>query len=106
MMKTMDLLDASKLLMLHPQTILQRARSGELPAAKPGKCWVFIEEDLINWLRQQYTYTRQDVSANKNGESTCSLKESKARAGIINFPLTEKQYTDLLAPATKRKHKR
>jgi hypothetical protein len=24
------------------------------PAAKAGKCWIYIKEDLINWLRSQY----------------------------------------------------
>jgi hypothetical protein len=40
-MKTMDLLEAANLLKLHPQTVLQRAREGAIPAANPGKCWVF-----------------------------------------------------------------
>jgi excisionase family DNA binding protein len=60
-MKTLDLAEASALLKLHPQTILQKARSGELPAAKLGKCWVFIQQDLIDWIRSQYTRPRQDV---------------------------------------------
>jgi excisionase family DNA binding protein len=53
-MNTLTLNQAAELLKLHPQTVLQRARAGEIPAAKPGKCWVFIEDDLINWLRSLY----------------------------------------------------
>ncbi len=54
-METLSLDQASKLVKLHPSTILAKARSGEIPAAKPGKCWVFIDLDLLDWLREQYT---------------------------------------------------
>ena len=36
-MKTLDLAEAAQLLKMHPQTVLQRTRSGEIPAAKLGK---------------------------------------------------------------------
>ena len=62
-MKTLELDQAAELVKLHPSTILAKARAGEIPAAKPGKCWVFIEIDLLNWLREQYTSNRQEVSA-------------------------------------------
>ncbi len=71
-MKTLDLEQAAQLLKLHPQTVLHRARAGEIPAAKPGKCWVFIEEDLIEWLRSHYNTSRD---ARQGGHALCSLKE-------------------------------
>jgi excisionase family DNA binding protein len=61
--KTLTLNEAATLLKMHPQTVLKRARSGGLPAAKPAKCWLFIEEDLIDWIRSQYPTSRQKVSA-------------------------------------------
>ena len=105
-MNTLDLEQASKLVMLHPSTVLAKARSGEIPAAKPGKCWVFIDLDLLDWLREQYTSNRQKVSANNNGERTCSLKERKVITGISSLPSKEKLYTDLLEPVTKKKRKK
>ncbi|HIG66210.1 MAG TPA: DNA-binding protein [Methyloprofundus sp.] len=105
-MKTLDLKCAAALLKIHPQTLLLRARSGSIPAAKPGKCWVFIEEDLIHWLRSQYPISRQEVSAATNGGRTCSLKEKKVITGISSLPSEEKLYTDLLAPVTRLKHKK
>lgn len=34
---------------------LQRlARKGEIPAAKVGKDWVFVEEDVVAWVRMKY----------------------------------------------------
>ncbi len=94
-MKTLDLLEAAKLLKLHPQTLLQRARAGEIPAAKPGKCWVFIEEDLIDWIRSQYNRPQQDVG--QGGKEVCSLKEKTVNTGGIALPLqTGQQYANLL----------
>jgi excisionase family DNA binding protein len=76
---TLDLGQAANLLKLHPQTVLQRARAGEIPAAKPGKRWVFIEEDLLNWLRSQYNCRRD---AGQGGQALCSLKE-KTQKNIL-----------------------
>ena len=52
-MKTLDLEQASKLVKLHPSTVLAKARAGEIPAAKPGKCWVFIDIDSIFQLTNE-----------------------------------------------------
>lgn len=66
-MKTLDLKDASAMLKMHPQTVRRRALAGEIPGAKPGKCWAFIEEDLANWLRSRYVQPRETA---KGGEKT------------------------------------
>ena len=59
-MKTLNLTEAADFLRLHPKTLQSKAKAGEIPAAKPGKCWVFIDSDLVDWLRLQYTANRQD----------------------------------------------
>ena len=50
-MSTIYLREAAALLKIHPQTLLQKVRARKVPGAKPGKCWVFIEDDLFAWLR-------------------------------------------------------
>jgi hypothetical protein len=107
-MKTLDLQAAADLLMMHPSTVLAKARSGTIPAAKPGKCWVFIDVDLLDWLRGLYTAPRQDASP-PTPEDLCqpsSLKKPDQTIGITNLALMAKQYTDLLAPKTKPKPKK
>lgn len=67
-MKTFNLVEAAEFVKMHPQTLEQKARAGEAPGAKMGKCWVFIDEDLAAWIRASY----------KNGEAAChssSVKE-------------------------------
>jgi hypothetical protein len=54
-MKTLNLEQAATLLHMHRVTLLLKAKTGIIPAAKPAKCWVFIEQDLIDYLRTLYT---------------------------------------------------
>jgi len=54
MTTTLNLTEAAALLRMHPQTVLRLCRAGLIPAAKPGRRWVFVEADLIEWLRSQY----------------------------------------------------
>ena len=53
-MQTLTLQEAARLLKIHPVTLLDKARGGEVPAAKIGKCWVFVDVDLIDYIRSQY----------------------------------------------------
>ncbi len=103
-MQTLNLNAAAELLKIHPQTVLERARSGDIPAAKPGKRWVFIEEDLINWLRSQYDISQQDVA--QGGKKQCSLKEKTVHIGGLHLqPQAEKEYANLLKLPTNRKRR-
>ena len=51
-MVTLTLEEAALWLKMHPHTLERKARAGLLPGAKPGRRWVFIEEDLAEWIRQ------------------------------------------------------
>lgn len=53
-MKTLDINQAAEFLHMHPITVGRMAKAGRLPGAKPGKCWVFLDVDLAEWLRTQY----------------------------------------------------
>jgi hypothetical protein len=52
-MKTLDSNEASELLKIGVDKTLELARSGTFPAKCWGNKWVFIEEDLINWLKDE-----------------------------------------------------
>ena len=53
-MITLNLKQAAVLLNMHPVTLLLKANAGIVPAAKPAKCWVFIQQDLLDYLRSLY----------------------------------------------------
>ncbi|TAM09371.1 MAG: DNA-binding protein [Nevskiaceae bacterium] len=53
-MSTLDLQQAAALLHVHPETLAEKARTGEIPGARIGRAWVFIEADLLAHIRAQY----------------------------------------------------
>ena len=67
-MKTFDLDEAAEFVKLHPHTLEAMARREEVPAYKPGKRWVFIDDDLVAWLREKHTV----------GEGKCRSSSAKA----------------------------
>lgn len=53
MSNIMTLQQTAEYLHLHPVTLRNKARSGEIPAIKLGRQWRFIREELDAWLAQQ-----------------------------------------------------
>lgn len=53
---TLNADDAAALLHAESETILQYARSGELPGTRIGKSWVFMRDDVIAFLRKQISH--------------------------------------------------
>src|ERR1035437_7026366 len=88
---TLNLHQAAQLLLIHPVTLQSKAKAGIIPGAKIGKRWVFIKNDLIEWLRSQYTSPRQDVG--QGGKKLCSIKEKTVNiGGIASHHQTAQQY--------------
>lgn len=52
--RTLGLIEAAALLRLHPSTLRERAKAKRIPGAKAGREWVFVEADLVAFLRLQY----------------------------------------------------
>jgi len=48
--------EAAEFLHIHPDTVTSRACAGELVGYKPGRRWVFLEEDLIAYLKSTQPY--------------------------------------------------
>jgi len=51
--ETMDLQSAADYLGAKTETISQLARKGELPGAQIGKGWIFLKEDVLDFLRRR-----------------------------------------------------
>ena len=51
--KTYDINEAADFLKVDRSTALDLAGAGELPGAKIGRAWVFLESDLIDYLRDK-----------------------------------------------------
>lgn len=95
-MKTLDLLEAAEFLKMHPQTLRRRAAAREIPSAKPGKHWVFIDSDLAEWLRSQYNTERKQV---KQCSTNVQIVQS---GGADSHRPAGSKYADLLALQSKK----
>ncbi len=51
--------EAAEFLRISPGSMCRRAASGELVGYKPGRRWVFLEEDLIAYLKSTQPYVPQ-----------------------------------------------
>ncbi|ACO75605.1 helix-turn-helix domain-containing protein [Laribacter hongkongensis] len=52
-MDTLDLQEAAELLKVSDETVREMARSGTILGAKVGVAWVFIKDDLMEFLRRE-----------------------------------------------------
>lgn len=100
-MVTLNLKEAAAFLHLHPMTLLRKAQSGEVPAAKPCKCWVFIELDLVEYLRSQYS--KQASQGVIEGIELCHSTDEKTRltGGLNSLCKVKNQYRKVLELPTK-----
>jgi hypothetical protein len=52
-MKTFDLIECAEFLKVDRNTAMKLAGTGELPGAKIGRAWVFLEDDVVAFLRKK-----------------------------------------------------
>lgn len=52
-MSTLDLRGAAALMNVHPRTVEAMARDGRLPAAKIGRAYVLLQDDVMAFIAQQ-----------------------------------------------------
>lgn len=57
--RTFDLEQAAAFLRMSPAALREKARAGIVPGAKPGKRWVFVEQDLVAHLQGLCSARRQ-----------------------------------------------
>ncbi|HHG91039.1 MAG TPA: DNA-binding protein, partial [Devosia sp.] len=50
-MNSMNLEEAADFLKMSAEDLRRKAKTGRIPGAKPGKQWVFLETDLVAYLR-------------------------------------------------------
>lgn len=91
---------AAKLLHMHPVTLQRKARRGEIPAAKPARCWIFLEIDLVAYIRAQYP-SRVMQGAHEEVKLCRSTNEKILPSGGLNCITAEKSYKKALGLPTR-----
>jgi len=89
----MGLQEAAAALGIHPDNLSQLAKAGEVPAAKVGKEWRFLDVDLAAYLRARYE------TSQKNEGKACRSTREAARGGSTSAT-TASEFESLLAPRT------
>ncbi|WP_416143560.1 helix-turn-helix domain-containing protein [Oxalobacter aliiformigenes] len=54
MMKTLTAEEVGKILKLTRTSVTVKAKAGEIPGMKIGNRWIFLEVDLLAYIRSQY----------------------------------------------------
>lgn len=60
---TFDIIECADFLKVEKQYALVLAAEGKLPGAKVGRAWVFLVDDLVEYLRQQVRQQQLERSA-------------------------------------------
>src|SRR3972149_8653122 len=81
-MQTLSLIEAAQFLKMHPEEVRRRARMGLVPGAKAGKRWVFIEDDLVSYLRSFYAASRQALVGDRS--EPCQSTNAEVRGGFAS----------------------
>lgn len=97
-MPTLTLETAASLLGTTPETVSDCIHNRGLPAARIGRAYVLIEDDVIAWVRTQYGKWREDAcgSTSAANEERGGLTSAKSRASALDAAL---------APATTRRRR-
>ncbi|WP_242605417.1 helix-turn-helix domain-containing protein [Legionella anisa] len=97
--KTLNILAAANFLGAHKETIRRLAASGELPGVKIGRGWIFIEHDLVVYMRSKYARGVTSQGAVQRSNKWRFTKET-TRGGLVS-PIKEKEYREALGLAIK-----
>lgn len=105
-MRTLDLPEAAAFLRMSPAVLRRHACEGRLKAAKPGKRWVFLEDDLAAYLGQLYAGRRQAPLSGSNREkSSWGYTDAVMSGGSISPHQTAREYAALLGLTTSSRRK-
>ena len=101
---TLNIREAAKFLKMSVSALGEKARTGEIKAAKPGKSWVFLESDLVAHLDSLYARTRQaPLSGCDEEKLLCHSTNAAISIGLVSPLQMESEYDALLRPATRSK---
>jgi excisionase family DNA binding protein len=100
-MGTLTLQEAAAFLKIHPVTLLGKAHEGSIPGAKIGRRWVFIELDLLEYIRSQYR--RRALQGEHKENSLCHSSNARIHptGGSRSRPATDDLYSKALGLPTK-----
>lgn len=98
-MRTFNLQQAADFLGINKETARRRAVAGQIPGAKVGRSWRFVEEDLVTYLRSLYSTQASQGVSHRSKTIWHSTKKTKS-IGLTSTTVF-KEYREALGLATK-----
>ena len=83
--RTLSLDEAAAFLHMHPEEVRTRAKRGLIPGAKAGRRWIFLEIDLVEFVRSLYPVRRQALQVTITGGCMSLRKRKKSSVWWIDF---------------------
>ena len=80
----MGIVEASKFLGAHKETIRRLVVSGKIPAVKIGRGWRFIEQDLVLYMRSQYSSRVTSQGAVDRSNNKWRFTKGKQLGGLVS----------------------
>lgn len=100
-MKTLDIDECAEFLKVNSTDVSEMVGTGELPGARIGRAWVFLEEDLVDYVRTQIRNQRrerQSAQFEKQREDGCNLDQDNL--AMLSTVLQSRRSS--IAPASSR----
>ncbi|MGC1181333.1 helix-turn-helix domain-containing protein [Legionella sp.] len=100
-MKTLNILETAQFLGAHKETVRRLASSGQIPGVKIGKKWIFIERDLVEYIRSKYSSVVTSQGAAVQRSNKLWRFTSGTLLGGLASPIKEKEYKEALGLMTR-----
>jgi hypothetical protein len=105
-LRTLDIDECAEFFKVDRKTALQLAGRGEFPGAKIGRAWVFLEDDLAEYLRTQVRVQMRQRQIESEVQIGLSASAARTPAMVPPTPRGRKkrvypdlsQYDSLLTP--------
>lgn len=103
-MKTLTLQEAAHFLHMHPEVLRREAKAQRIPGIKIGKKWLFIDIDLVEFMRTLYADHWQALRVTVRKEVTnCHSQNAVMSGGSTSLLQMDNEYSDLLGLVKKPK---
>jgi excisionase family DNA binding protein len=99
-MQTLDLQQAATFLKCSDDTIMELARCGQLPGVKVGRKWVFVDVDLVEWLRSKYPSCHSTESETSGTTTSPSTERGSETPRAQRTGKRRNGYTTTLSPVS------
>jgi hypothetical protein len=95
-MRTLNINECAEFLKINVTTASELAAGGTLPGAKIGRAWVFLEDDLVDYLRAE---VRRQQGLRRGTQSEPESAKSLTRVDqVATFPAVRRKRRQTRSP--------